>query len=154
MIDKQQLQKFIENTLDGSNCFLVDLTITSDNIITVEIDSMESIDIDTCINLTRKIETAFDRDKEDYELEVGSCGLTAPLKVLQQYKKNLGNKLDILTTDGGKHSGVLMDVKSDGIEIEIQQKVKHEGQKRPSIELVRQYMSFDKIKKAVYHFEF
>ena len=54
------------------------LNITPDNRITVEIDSPTGVDIDECVRLTRAIESRFDRDADDYELEVGSAGLTAP----------------------------------------------------------------------------
>ena len=53
----------------------------------VELDSPEGIDIDTCAAITRRIEEVFDRDKEDYSLEVGSAGLTSPFKVKGQYEK-------------------------------------------------------------------
>ena len=78
MIDKTALAAFIEERLEGSDLFLVDLSISGQNEIRVEIDSDTSVDIDRCVDLTREIESAFDRDVEDYELEVGSSGLTTP----------------------------------------------------------------------------
>ncbi len=90
MIDKQLLTQTIEEAIAGTSLFLVDVKVTPDNNITVEVDSREGVDIDECVNLTRAIEARFDRDVEDYELEVGSAGLTSPFKVKAQYEKNTG----------------------------------------------------------------
>lgn len=116
--------------------FVVDVRVTPTNEITVEIDSVEGIDIDTCAAITRRIEEVFDRDVEDYQLEVGSAGLTAPFKVRGQYLKNIGNEVQVLTRDGRKLKGILSDVADDdSFTIEIPVKVKHEGAKRPVIEM-------------------
>lgn len=133
MIDKQIIEQTVNAALEGTDCFLVDVTVTPANTITVEIDSMEGVDIDTCAMLTRKIEAAVDRDVEDYELEVGSAGLTSPLRVYRQYLKNIGNEVEVLTRAGKKLQGVLSDVSADGSEITVvvKEKVKEPGKKRP-----------------------
>ena len=116
----------------GDDLFLVDVAISADNHIVVEIDSYEgSVSIDNCVAITRAVEQAFDRDKEDYELEVGSAGLTSPLKVKAQYVKNIGNDVEVLTTQGVKLKGVLSEVGDDTFTIKVAKKVKPEGAKRP-----------------------
>ena len=116
----------------GDDLFLVDVAISADNHIVVEIDSYEgSVSIDNCVAITRAVEQAFDRDKEDYELEVGSAGLTSPLKVKAQYVKNIGNDVEVLTTQGAKLKGVLSEVGDDTFTIKVAKKVKPEGAKRP-----------------------
>ena len=133
MIDKQLLTQTIEQAIEGSSIFIVDIKINPGNAIVVEIDSPENIDIDTCASITRKIEAVFDRDAEDYELEVGSAGLTAPFKVKGQYLKNIGNEVEVLTRDGRKMQGTLTAVGDDDFIIEVAKKVKEPGAKRPSI---------------------
>lgn len=133
MIDKQLLAQTIEQAIEGSSIFIVDIKINPGNAIVVEIDSPENIDIDTCASITRKIEAVFDRDAEDYELEVGSAGLTAPFKVKGQYLKNIGNEVEVLTRDGRKMQGTLTAVGDDDFTIEVAKKVKEPGAKRPSI---------------------
>ena len=133
MIDKQLLTQTIEQAIEGSSIFIVDIKINPGNAIVVEIDSPENIDIDTCAAITRKIEAVFDRDAEDYELEVGSAGLTAPFKVKGQYLKNIGNEVEVLTRDGRKMQGTLVAVGDDDFTIEVAKKVKEPGAKRPSI---------------------
>ena len=118
----------------GDDLFLVDVAISADNHIVVEIDSYEgSVSIDNCVAITRAVEQAFDRDKEDYELEVGSAGLTSPLKVKAQYVKNIGNDVEVLTTQGAKLKGVLSEVSDDTFTIKVAKKVKPEGAKRPVV---------------------
>ena len=81
--------------------------MSGDNRIVVEIDSYSSVSIDDCVRLNGIIESHFDRDVEDYELEVGSAGLTSPLRVKAQYDKNVGNPVEVLTNDGRKLKGTL-----------------------------------------------
>lgn len=154
MIDKKELEAFVEKQLEGTEYFLTDLKVSATNEITVEIDSMIPGDIDECVKLTRAIEAAFDRDVEDYELEVGTAGLTSPLKVKRQYEKYIGQDLEVLTKDGKKLHGLLRSVNEDGIELAIEQKVKKEGAKRPVIETSRLDIPFSDIKKAVYDLKF
>ena len=135
MIDKQLMSRIVERTLEETDCFLVEINIAPDNRITVEIDSDTGVDIDICARITREIEAEFDRDTEDYELEVGSAGLTSPLKIKRQFDKNVGNEMEVLTRDGRKLTGVMTAVSPDGstFVIEIENKVKEHGKKRPVI---------------------
>ena len=136
MIDKMLLEQVLTKGMEGTDLFIVDVTIGKDNNIVVEIDSDTSVDIDECVRLTRLVESHFDRDKEDYDLEIGSAGLTSPLKVERQYHKNIGNEVEVLTADGRKLKGVLKAVDSEGFVLTTAQKVKTEGQKRPVVEAV------------------
>lgn len=154
MIDKQALQSFVEEQLEKTDAFLVDLTVSKNNEIKVEIDSMTGVDIDYCISLTRAIEEAFPRDDEDYDLEVGSAGLTAPFKVLGQYEKNLGNKVEVLTKQGKKLHGVLSAVGEENFTVDVAVKVRVEGQKRPVEKIEPLTFGYDEVKSVVYEIEF
>lgn len=154
MIDKKELQAFVEKQLEGSGYFLTDLKVTPANEITVEIDSMVPGDLEECIKLTHAIEGAFDRDVEDYDLEVGTAGLTSPLKVKRQYEKYVGQDLEVLTNDGKKLHGLLRSVSHEGIVLNIEQKVKKEGVKKPVVESTPLDIPFSNIKKAVYDLKF
>lgn len=154
MIDKQSLQSFIEGQLKDSPYFLTDLKVSPSNEIVVEIDSLTPGDIDECVALTRAIEAEFDRDVEDYELEVGTAGLTSPLKVKRQYEKYIGQDLEVLTSDSRKLHGMLRSVDDNGIVLVTQQKVKKEGVKKPVIESIDIDLPFSNIKKAVYDLKF
>ncbi len=154
MIDKASLTKFIETYNEGSEYFLVDMTISKNNEIVVEIDCFEGVDIDYCVALTRAIEAEFNRDEEDYELEVGSAGLTSPFKVIQQYQKNIGKEVEVLTTDGKKLKGTLDQVLNDEFSIIVKEKVKKEGAKRPVIEDVEYKFKYNQVKYTKYFLQF
>ncbi len=135
MIDKELLTRTVEEAIANTDAFVVDVRVSPANEICVEIDSPAGVDIDGCAEITRKIESVFDRDVEDYELEVGSAGLTSPFKVAGQYLKNIGNEVEIYTRDGKKLTGVLVQYNDDAGEftVEVPRKVKLEGKKRPEI---------------------
>lgn len=154
MINKQLLIETVKEAIDGTSLFLVDVIINPGNMIVVEIDSYDYIDIQTCADITRKIEARFDRDIEDYELEVGSAGLTSPFKVREQYIKNIDNEIEILTHDGRKMSGVLTHVGDEDFTVEIPTKVKEPGAKRPTIVMQPTTLKFNETKTVKYLINF
>lgn len=154
MIDKELLKKTVEEALEGTDLFLVDIAVKPGNNIIVEVDSAEGVDIDSCVAITRKIESVFDRDVEDYELEVGSAGLTSPFKVKGQYDKNIGNEVEILTRDGRKLSGRLVETSDEGFTVEVPVKVKPEGAKRPIVEMRPETFAYGDCKRVNYKIDF
>ena len=105
-----------------SNIFLVDLKISVDRSIKVILDGDKEVNVKDCINISRAIEGALDRDEEDFSLEVASAGVGSPLKFPRQYHKNLGRKLEVVSTEGLKFQGELTHVKEDAIELQWKQR--------------------------------
>ena len=154
MIDRQALGDVVNAHL-GDNLFLVDIEVSGDNRIVVEVDSREgSVKIDDCVAINRAVEASFDRDVEDYELEVGSAGLTSPFKVKAQYEKNLGNEVEVLTNDGRKLKGVLSAVDDDTFTIKVTKKVKPEGAKRPVMVEEDETINYNETKYTKYLIQF
>lgn len=104
--------------IEGESFFLVDVSVTPSNKITILVDSQEGITIDQCAVINRKLEVLLDRDKEDFDLVVSSPGLDSGLKVVEQYRKNVGRELEIIMKDNVRHTGVLKHVGSEEIIIE------------------------------------
>lgn len=153
-MDIKEVKEFVEGQLKDTDYFLVDLTITASNEIKVEVDSPQGVDIDYCVELSRAIEEAFSRDDEDYELEVGSSGLSSPFKVIGQYEKHLGDRVDVLTADGRKLLGTLTEVNPENFTITVQSKVKPEGAKRPVLVDENITFAYGDVKSVKYHFDF
>ena len=146
MIDKKELTAVINKALEGSKMFLVDLTVSGDNVIDVQLDSIESITIDDCIAVNNAVHDAFDQDVEDYELTVGSYGITSPLRVRQQYDKNIGQPVEVLTADGRKLHGTLTAAADDSFTVAVPTRVKADGKKRPELVDVDTVLRYDEVK--------
>ena len=115
MIEKIKILELVNSALEGSDKFLVNLKITPDNRIFVDIDGDNGVTIDDCIELSRTIEGQLNRDEEDFELNVGSAGADMPLKLTRQYRKNVGRELEVVTVDGEHAEGTLEDAGEEGI---------------------------------------
>ena len=154
MISKDSIFQAVEQFLSATDYFLVDIKVTPDNRVLVEIDSFEGVTIEFCAELNRHIESQIDREIEDYELEVGSAGLTEPFKVLKQYEKNLGNEVETLTREGKKFTGVLTEVHENEFVLEIEKSVKPEGAKRKMIVSENLTFPYEEIKTTKYLIRF
>ncbi|MBE6292837.1 MAG: ribosome assembly cofactor RimP [Bacteroidales bacterium] len=131
MIAKQKVIEIVNEWLADKEYFLVDVNVSADNCISVEIDHAEGVWIEDCVQLSRHIEGNLNRDEEDYELEVGSAGIGQPFKVLQQYVNHIGKEVEVLAKDGKKYRGVLTRAEEADFCIEMQVKERPEGAKRP-----------------------
>ncbi|MFD2696935.1 ribosome assembly cofactor RimP [Mesonia sediminis] len=89
-----------EALAENPSLFLIDLSIQADNQIQVVIDGDQGVSVNDCIAVSRKIEHNLDREEEDFSLEVTSAGVTAPLQLPRQFKKNLGRKLKVTLAEG------------------------------------------------------
>ena len=133
MINKNTVKEIVESWLEDKEYFLVDIEISADNKIVVEIDHADGVWIEDCVELSRFIESHLDREEEDFELEVGSAGIGQPFKVLRQYEIHQGERVELLTADGKKMQGVLGGVTAEGFTLTVEEKVREEGSKRPKL---------------------
>lgn len=131
MIDKNVVKKLVDEWLEGKEYFLVDIQISADAKIVVEIDHADGVWIEDCVELSKFIEERLSRDEEDYELEVGSAGLGQPFKVPQQYINFIGKKVEVLDQDRRKIRGILKSVEGEKFVVSVNEKVQVEGKKRP-----------------------
>ena len=89
-------------------CFLVEVSVSKDNDIEIVIEKEEGVvDWEDCSAIDKVMHAAFDQDVEDYALTVSSAGLDRPFKVMKQYQKALGAKVDVWMKGGKKVKGVL-----------------------------------------------
>ena len=154
MIDKNVVKKLVDEWLQDQEYFLVDIEISPDNRIVVEIDHADGVWIEDCVALSRYIEERLSRDDEDYELEVGSAGLGQPFKVPQQYINFIGKEVEVLDADGIKVKGILKAVDGNGFTVGVEEKVKVEGKKRPVKQEVDHVYQMDKVKYTKYIISF
>ena len=154
MIDKNIVRGIVEEWLEDKSYFLVDIEVSKENKILVEIDHADGVWIEDCVELSRYIEDRLNRDEEDYELEVGSAGLGQPFKVEQQYVNHVGKDVEVLTAAGKKVKGVLKSVNGREFTVAVTEKVKVEGKKRPQMQEVDYTYNMDEVKYTKYQISF
>ncbi len=152
MIDKQPIAELINVYLaeQEQQYELITLQISPSNDILVEVDSYETMDVDFCAALSHHIQEHLDREVEDYALEVGSVGLTDPFKTKMQYDKHVGDDVEVLTKDGRKLYGQLVDVTDATFAIDTEVLVAVEGKKRKQKEIQTLTFNFCDVKYARY----
>ena len=115
-------------------CFLVDISVSKDNDITLTIESENGkIELDDCVSLSRFFESKFDREVEDYSLTVSSAGLDQPFKVMKQFLKAIGSKVEVQLKGGKKMVAVLTAADEDGITLKYSVKEAVEGKKKKEL---------------------
>jgi ribosome maturation factor RimP len=115
MIKKSKIIQLTEQYLNDTDKYIVDLHISTNNVIQLFIDGKNSVSISDCIALSRYLESNFDREIEDFALNVSSAGLDQPFKVFQQYLKNINKDVSVLLHDGKKYEGTLLSVTKNEI---------------------------------------
>ncbi len=140
MIEKIKILELVNGALDGTDKFLVNLKITPDNRIFVDIDGDNGVTIDDCIALSRAVESQLDRDEEDFELNVGSAGADMPLKLPRQYRRHIGRELDVDTFDGEHLTAELTAADNEGVTLRTR------ATKRTPAE--EQHLAYSDIKSA------
>ena len=123
MVEKQNIQRLVEEFIKGTGLFLVAVKVSSSNRITVLADKNEGITIDECAAIHRYIEKNLERNKEDFELQVSSPGLDLPFGVIEQYFKNEDRKVEVTDNEGSKYIGNLKNITKGGFELETKLKV-------------------------------
>jgi len=154
MIEKSIVCQIVEEWLEEKEYFLVEVTVTSDDKIVVEIDHAEGVWIEDCVELSRFIESKLNREEADYELEVGSAGIGQPFKVLRQYHIHIGSDVEVLTKDGRKLTGVLKEANEERFVVGVRKKMKTEGSKRPKLQEEDETFTYPEIKYTKYLISF
>lgn len=155
MTDKQNIIDLTEQCLllAGSESYLVAVDIEKDNRIVVTIDNESGVDIDECVNISNYLVSHLDRDTEDFELEVGSAGLSTPLRILRQYEKYEGERMEVLCKDGKKLVGILGKADAEGFDLTVTRKVKPEGAKKKIDVTETLRLTFDAVNSVKYSFD-
>lgn len=98
MIFKDKVVALLNQGLsEKPSVFLIDLTITDAMKIIVTLDGDQGVTLQDCIDINRAIENNLDREEQDFSIEVASAGVSTPLKLVRQYKKNKGRTVKVKT---------------------------------------------------------
>jgi ribosome maturation factor RimP len=147
MIEKNFIEQSVAQVLNDTSLFAVEIKVSTRNKITVFLDGDHGVPISECVKVSRHIESLLDREVEDFELEVSSVGIDKPLKMLRQYKKNIGRNIQIEDINNNKYEGKLIDADDNHISIELDLSKKKKKKDQPAEDPIRKF-SPDQIKEA------
>ena len=148
MITIDSIKKITDTKVAEGTNFIVDIAVKPGNKIIVLLDNDNGVSIKDCVDLSRHVESSLDREKDDFELNVMSPGLTEPFKILRQYQKNIAKQVDVITKEGKKHSGKLISANEEGIELESKVKERTEGKKGKQLIINNIKLTFNQIKET------
>lgn len=123
-----RVRALTEEVIAGTSYFLVDVEVRGHKgtrVVEVYIDSKENFGHDDLAVVSKEV--GFLLDVEDvvdgsYKLELSSPGIKRPLKMPQQYQKNVGRTLRVRYTNNGDEEivvGDLMDADDNEVELEL-----------------------------------
>ena len=146
MIERDRIIELVEKIIRETEIFLVDIKVTAINKILIWIDKKDGITIEECAEINKELENHLDRSIEDFEMEVSSPGLDTSFRVRQQYDKNIGREIEIVTEDNKIHKGKLLQITEDEIKLEIIKNKKGKGKKED--QATELSLGFNQIKSA------
>jgi ribosome maturation factor RimP len=83
----------------NESLYLIELSISVNNKIQVVVDGDNGVSLSETMRISRVINDNFDREAEDFSLEVTTPDIAHPLKVKRQYIKNLNRILKVKTEE-------------------------------------------------------
>ena len=145
---KEKVEQIIAECVEGTDIFLVRLTVSSNNDINVLLDSDSGLALADCRLISRALESSLDREKEDFSLTVSSAGVGEPL-VLRQYKKNVGRKVRVTLIDGEIIEAKMVAADDTGIEIEWKSREKKPTGKGKITVVNNNFIDYQSIKQTI-----
>ena len=156
--DKMNVSEIIDaigSEIVARKCYIVDVTISKENDVEITIESEEgTVELDDCVAISRFFESKFDREKEDYSLTVTSAGLDQPFKVLKQYQKTVGSKVEVMLKGGKKMVATLTNVDEESITLSYTAKEAVEGKKKKELVEHNDRYTMDQVNSVRPHIEF
>ncbi len=143
---EQLVSDFLETRED---LYLIDLKISAGDDIVVILDGDQGVTLQDCLDASRAVENNLDREEHDFALQVMSAGLSEPLSMPRQYRKNIGRVIEILLADSSKVEGELVKVDEEKITLLLRyRKPKEIGKGKVDVEEERE-IPYSGIKKAL-----
>jgi len=150
MTFKNKVQEALDAALfEREHLFLIDFTINDANKISVVLDGDFGVNLQDCIDVSRAVEGNLDREEQDFSLEVASAGVSSPLKLVRQYKKNIGRTIKVKTISSEEIEAKLVIADDEKITLEWQaREPKKIGKGKETVDKKLE-LSYENIKEAV-----
>ncbi|HEX6426980.1 MAG TPA: ribosome maturation factor [Niastella sp.] len=143
----QAIEKMLQDMLANDPAyFLVEIKVKPTNNVKLFLDGDQGVTIEKCISWNRALYKRIEEENlypdGNFSLEVSSPGVDEPLKMLRQYKKNVGRSVEVILKDGIKVAGKMIDVSEEAITVE---ETKGKNKKK---EVIQHQFQFDQIKST------
>ena len=148
LITKEHILGLASAHLKDGEIYVTGIKIGSDNQISLYIDGDEGVTIQDCVGLSRAIESALDRQKEDFSLDVSSHGATTPLVMPRQYTRHIGRNFEIRLLDGTRAEGNLVAAGENEIKIEYSNRENKPIGKGKITVVKQQTIKYEEIKES------
>ena len=130
-MNKEQIIQAVTPAVEQRGCFLVEVSVSAENDIEIVIEKEEGVvDWEDCAAIDQVMHATFNQDEEDYALTVSSAGLDRPFKVLKQYLKAIGSKVDVKFKGGKRLIATLEAATEDSITLNYTVLEAVEGKKK------------------------
>ncbi|MEG0499531.1 MAG: ribosome assembly cofactor RimP [Rikenellaceae bacterium] len=147
-MELKKIESVVNEYLKDKDIELVAVTVGVEEVIEVEIDAVRGVTLEECAELSRHIESCFDRDKEDFELTVASYSISAPFKTVLQYRKNVGRDVEVTMQDEEVIKSKLSAVGDENFTVEYDEKVVVEGKKRKELQHFTREINYKDVKST------
>jgi len=131
---------------ESEDVFLVEVRIKPTNNIKVFLDADTGLSIDKCVKINRQMYRTIEENawypEGNFSLEVSSAGVEEPLKMLRQYKKNIGRNVEVILNDDSTFEGKLLEANENLVQLEF-----IEGKNKKAVTVVKD-IPFDQIKQT------
>lgn len=154
-MNQTELHSVVEEVAEKAGLFLVEIKSSANNRFCVYIDGDDHPTLKELTGIHRAIEEVFDREVEDYGLEVSSPGMGTAFKVKRQYHKHIGRDVKVLLLDGKEFTGNLDEVSDEGVQLSWDERVPKEIGKGKVTVRKTELIRFEDIKetKRIYNFK-
>lgn len=145
---QSQIEEWIAAN-ERPDVFVVDVVYHQpNNKLEAFVDSDTSLTLDDCARINRSVQEWLDEDGrlgEVYTLDVSSPGVSRPITLPRQFKKNLGRKIE-LKLEEGKETGII--IAADDVAVTIEYKARIVEGKRKKTVVQQQTVNYDDIRTA------
>lgn len=143
MIGKEQIKQLVEQHINISDQFLVDIKLSPGRL-AVFVDKPSGITLEECNAISRFLINKLEPEgfMDSHDIEVSSPGMDTPLLVPQQYLRRIGRELRVFDNQNKEIKGVLQAADDKGFEL-LEKQIKKENKTKTAIERVHKFAYSD-----------
>jgi ribosome maturation factor RimP len=120
---EEKIEALLLPLLEGSDMFLTAIHIKPTNNVKVFLDADSGLDIGKSADVNRRLYKLMEAEglfpEGDFSLEVSSPGVDAPLRLLRQFRKNIGRMIEVTPIEGEAITGILKEVDEAAIRLAL-----------------------------------